>query len=172
LEDILAIQVPRGSNTASAQDAPVSVQVNIGMRGIHLSVGEQIGKPWSRDTESIGQGLQFTISALFAEHAVVVTLHKQHVNDIPSKLCDLFGIAFNIDAFGYRLGAGGLAFSIDQHSTDPAASLGLQIFMVAKPWNIFSRGVGCFHDREAGVALDNLTVQYKSDFLTHCNLHY
>ena len=81
-EDVLAVQLPRGADAAGAQDAAVAVDEDVRVRGVDLALREQVRVLRRGDAEPVGQGLQLAVAALLAEHAEVVALDEQHLDDV------------------------------------------------------------------------------------------
>ena len=142
------------------------------MRGVHVALREHVRVLWGSNAEAVGEPLQLAITALLAEHTVVIAFDEEHINEIAADLLDLLGLILDDHAFGDRLGAAGLGPSIGQDGTDTATAVRLQPGHGAETGNVDARSIGCLHDSLSGLALDLLAIDGKSDCATHLCLPF
>jgi hypothetical protein len=76
LEDVLMVEFLRDAHAAPALDAPVVIEIDVGVGKVDRPVRIEVGELGCGDAEAVGQGLQFAQSALLAKHAVVVALDE------------------------------------------------------------------------------------------------
>ena len=53
-----------------------------------------------QDAEAVGQGLQLAVAALLAEHAEVVALDEQHLDQAAAQILELLGLVLHDHALG------------------------------------------------------------------------
>ena len=102
-----------------------------------------------RDPEAVRQGLQLAVAALLAEHAEVVALGKQHVDDVAPELEHLRRLALDHHARRHRLHARGLDAPVDAHRADAAAAVRDQVLERAQVRNVDAGRLGRLQDRLA-----------------------
>ena len=130
----------RGAHAAAAQDAAVAVDEDVRMQASTLRLGNMVRDTRRRDAEPVGQGLQLAVAALLAEHAEVVALDEQHVDEVPPHGLDLGHLVLDhVMPWSDRLGAGRLRPAVDQHRADAAAAVGAQLLVVAEPRDVDAR---------------------------------
>jgi len=153
-EDALAIDILRRADAATAADAAVGVERDIGMRGIERPAGLQIGKLGGLGhVQPVGHRLKLAIAARLADRAKVIAFVEEHFHQIPAHLIEPRGLVFDGLAGCRRLGAGRNAPPPRLDGADPAAALMAQALVVAQARNIDARLIGGFHDRHAGIGL-------------------
>ena len=167
LEGVLPVQVARGPDAAGAEDAAVAVDEDVGMAGVDVAVRELVRVARGQDAEAVGQGLQLAVAALLAEHAVVVPLHEQHLDEAAAVLLEGLGLVVHHHALGRGRGAGRLRAAVDHHRADPAGAEGRQVLVGAQARDVHAGLVGGLEDRLARLAFDLDPVDGEEEALAH-----
>ena len=104
-------------------------------------IGNWYGILRARDAEAVGQGLQLAVAALLAEHAEVVALDEEHLDEVRRGARCSSAVSFSTTmpgATGWVQAACGPA--VDQHRADPAAAVAASSpCMCAQPRDVDAR---------------------------------
>jgi hypothetical protein len=118
-------QLGTRSNTPAAEDATIVIHDEIFPRSIH-------GEFWVRiliepviQTVPIGKGLKLAISTHFTEHAVVVSLREEHLENEFPLLHDLGRFGLDFHSLGNGKGTGRLerSLSFDLYETHSTSTM-------------------------------------------------
>ena len=146
-EHSLGIDILRRPDAAPAGNAAIGVQRDIGVRGIEVAAGFQIGKPGcGGHVQPVRHRLQLAIAAFLADRAQVVALVEQHLDQIAAHPVARLGVVFDLKPRLGGLGAGRNAAPCGLDGADPAATLMAQPLHVAKTRDVDAGGVSGLHD--------------------------
>ena len=166
-EDSIAVQLGRGPDAAAAEDAAVAVDEELRVRGVQLALREHVGVLRRGDAEPVGQRLQLARAALLAEHAKVVALDEEHVDQVASQLSQLLGVVLDEHPRRDRLGACRLRTPVDAHGADAAATGGREVLHPTQARDVDPVVLCGLQDRLARTSLDLATVDVQRDRFAH-----
>ena len=166
-EHVLAVHVSRGAHTPSTQHAPVAVQPDIRVAGIHIAFREQVRETRRRDPEPIGQRLKLAVPALLAKHTKMVAFYEQHFDQTPAMFEQLRRVGFDHHARRTWHGARGLGPTVHAYGADPARSIRVQVFVSTQPRNVNPCGVRRLQNRLPRPGFDFRSVDLDLERLRH-----
>jgi len=166
-EHVFPVEVARRPNAPRTQNAAVVVNVNVRMRSVHVALGPEVWIPHRGDAEPVRQRLQLAVAALLAEHAEMVPLDEQHLDDASPELQQFGRVILDDDPFGDRLAARRLRPAVHKHRAHATRPVRHEILLVTEPGNIDPRLVGGLDDRLARLAPHLDAVNRERDHLAH-----
>src|SRR5210317_1856346 len=119
------------------------------------------------DAEPVGRGLQLAVTALFTEHAEVVALDEDHVDQVASQLPQLLSVVLHDRARRYGLRASGSSASVDLDRADAAGARWRQALHPAESRDVDAGLLGGLQNALAVLALDLLAIDTKLDGVWH-----